>query len=455
MISSQQYGGSGGGPFDDSHLNISKPIIAIHIRCGSEIDAVGVVYEGETGPKTMHGGNGGRLEIFNLIQGESIVRVEGRSGNRMDQLCFVTDKNRKSPYYGGNGGGPFVSNGNGLALQYISGRCGSKLDAFQCHWFGNVDIASQATPSVMVGGGGGGPFDDSTIVNVARKIMSIDIRHGSVVDAIRVNYDGQNQTPFHGGSGGSLSTFNLDSDENIVRIEGRSGSVIDRLQFVTDKGRTSEQYGGNGGSPFSLDGGNKALKYFDGRCGSKLDALRAYWWPIEPISYLVSNMQYTLTQSQLMNADPEYAGSFFIINKSSVQQTITQSGATAYTETSTWSKSYATKTGVKTTFQTGIPFVVEGKVEVSEEFTYTYTFGDTKSTAKTTTQTVNVNVPSQRQIKVVFTAKKTTVDLPYSATIITTFSNGATKSEQIHGTYKGVCLLSLEATYEADTAIVN
>jgi len=309
--------------------------------------------------------------------------------------------------------------------------------------------------AVVVGGGGGGPFDDSTMVNVARKITSIDIRHGSSVDAIRVNYDGQNQTPFHGGSGGSLSTFNLDSDENIVRIEGRSGTILDRLQFVTDKGRTSDLYGGNGGGPFSLDGGGKALKYFDGRSGSRLDAIRAYWWPIQPISYLISNVQYTLTQAQILAADPEYAGSFFVINKSSVLQSMLQSGATAYTETSTWSKTYATKTGVKTTIQTGIPFVFEGKVEVSEEFTYTYSFGDTTSTMKTTTQTVNVNVPAQRQIKVVFTAKKSTIDLPYSATIITTFSNGATKSEQIHGTYKGVCLLSLEATYEADTAITS
>jgi hypothetical protein len=91
MSSSQSFGGNGGNPFDDSALqNVTIPIVAIWIRCGSRVDSLGVVYEGHTTPQVTHGGSGGRDEVFSLLPDEKIIRIEGRSGTKIDQLCFVT-----------------------------------------------------------------------------------------------------------------------------------------------------------------------------------------------------------------------------------------------------------------------------------------------------------------------------------------------------------------------------
>jgi len=452
FTSSPAVGGNGGSPFDDSTGAVDSNITAIHVRCGAMIDAIGVQYEGASAPR-MHGGNGGHLEIFNLLSDEKIIRIEGRSGARVDQLCFITSKGRKSPIYGGNGGGAFLLDGNGHPLRYFAGRSGADLDRLEAHWWNYVlDISLQAIPSTLVGGTGGSPFDDSTAVDVTKRISSITVHSGAAVDAIQVIYDGQ-PAPSHGGTGGDNHTFDLGPDESIIRIEGRSGARLDRIQFITNQGRTSPLYGGDGGDPFLLDGDSKVLKYFDGRSGARVDALRAYWWPIAPTAYYAKNVKYSISEAQILGAPPEVVGSIFLANNSSVQQTASQNCSVSATETSSWSSTVGAKVGVKTSFSCGLPGLADGKVEVSVEASYSYTWGETKSTTKVIGQVVSANIPPNRQMKVNFVAQKANLDVPYSATFVTEFSNGTKKEEIINGVYKGVCVSGLTVEYGKDTPI--
>jgi len=448
-----QFGGTGGGTFDDSkEENVDRTIVAIHIRCGSRVDAVGIVFEGESVPKNFHGGTGGHLEVFSLLSDEKIIRIEGRSGSRLDQLCFVTNK-RKSAVYGGDGGNSFLMDGQGHPLKYFSGRSGSAVDALQAHWCNYViDISAQSIPSEMKGGTGGNAFDDSLQVDVSKRITSIHIRSGNSVDSIQVIYDSASPRA-HGGTGGGDYTFDLGPDESIIRIEGRSGSRIDRLQFFTNQGRVSDLFGGTGGDPFILDGDGKVLKYIEGRSGSRLDALRVNWWPIAPSAYKTTDVKYSISEGQILSAPPEAVGTITLTNRSSVQQNSSQNTSVSVAESSSWTNKVGAKVGVKTSISTGIPFLVDGKVEISVEASYEYSWGTTKTTTRVIGQTVSASIPAGKQMKVNFVAQRATLDVPYSATFVTEFTNGTKKSEYITGVYKGVSVTGLSVEYGQDEPV--
>ncbi|KAG6575365.1 hypothetical protein SDJN03_26004, partial [Cucurbita argyrosperma subsp. sororia] len=104
-----------------------------------------------------------------------------------------------------------------------------------------------------------------------------------------------------------------------------------------------------------------------------------------------------------------------------------------------WNSSVSMKLGVKTTIQTGIPFIFEGKVEISAEFSGQYQWGETKTTSKAVETSYQVTVPPMTTVIVSLLATKGTSDVPYSYTQRDTLINGDTKTSQMDdGVYKGV-----------------
>jgi hypothetical protein len=125
------------------------------------------------------------------------------------------------------------------------------------------------------GGTGGGQFSDD--LTQVRRLIRVNIRHGSRVDGIQAIWqtcEGTQQGNWHGGQGGQLSGFDLGPDEFIVLVEGRSGSRVDSLTFTTNKGNSFGPYGGTGGKDFKVS--NIQLGGFYGRSASELDAI-GFW----------------------------------------------------------------------------------------------------------------------------------------------------------------------------------
>lgn len=87
-----------------------------------------------------------------------------------------------------------------------------------------------------------------------------------------------------------------------------------------------------------------------------------------------------------------------------------------YTETekSTWDATASWKLGVTTTIKAGIPMLVDGAVEVSNEFTGSYNWGSTIE--KTTSQEVEyqVTVPPRTKVTVRLIASQGSCDVPFS-----------------------------------------
>ncbi len=107
------------------------PITKVEVRHGGEIDGLRLYYgvNKVTGP--WHGGKGGKKrETWDVPAGENIVRVEGQSGDRIDNLQFFTDKGHSSPYFGGGKkDNPFkAQDATGRPLRTVVGRSGSRVD---------------------------------------------------------------------------------------------------------------------------------------------------------------------------------------------------------------------------------------------------------------------------------------------------------------------------------------
>jgi hypothetical protein len=112
----------------------------------------------------------------------------------------------------------------------------------------------------------------------------VRIYAGNFIDGVQLVYglsDGRTATSaLHGGAGGNVNTFRLDSNEYIVGISGRYGNYIDALQIHTNR-RTSPIYGGTGGrEDFLIDvpSGNQEVGFI-GRSGRYVDALGLAYAP--------------------------------------------------------------------------------------------------------------------------------------------------------------------------------
>lgn len=143
---------------------------------------------------------------------------------------------------------------------------------------------TQVAPSTNVAGGSGGdPFSDFDLPTGAR-VLAIHIYSGGYVDAVQMQYslaDGRiRMGTKHGGPGGQLSIFRVDSDEIILGISGRYGNYIDSIQIHTTK-RNSPVFGGSGGRQsyrINIPTGNQAIGFI-GRAGKYLDAVGLTYIP--------------------------------------------------------------------------------------------------------------------------------------------------------------------------------
>jgi len=81
---SQTFGGNGGSSFDDTHdIDAWGRVTQIIVRHGSEVDSLGIFWA--NGNFSIRGGTGGTQTVIILDPDEFISRVDGRSGDRLDQ----------------------------------------------------------------------------------------------------------------------------------------------------------------------------------------------------------------------------------------------------------------------------------------------------------------------------------------------------------------------------------
>jgi Jacalin-like lectin domain len=126
------------------------------------------------------------------------------------------------------------------------------------------------------GGQGGNFFVVAMVFDESKHyvVSQINVWSGSYIDAIQLTYTDGESTGKIGGSGGSLTMYNLEGGEQIIELSGRYGSYIDSLSISTNL-RTFPVLGGGGGPReyrYQAPDGMSIIG-FKGSAGSYLDAL--------------------------------------------------------------------------------------------------------------------------------------------------------------------------------------
>jgi len=218
ITSTETLGGGGGNKFAPSKID------SIAIRHGNKVDAI--IINGQ-----KHGGDGGKkTQTLTLGENEYINKLVVRHGEVIDYLGVYTNTGRS---IGGGGSGGRQTILEGIILR-IGGRSGNKLDCLEVT--GKIPLQCQ-----NFGGEGGNDF-------APKKIDSLAIRHGNKVDAIIIN--GHR----YGGDGGKQTqTLTFGEDEYIEKMVVRHGNSIDYLMVYTNIGRKIGG-GGKGGTKSVLEG---------------------------------------------------------------------------------------------------------------------------------------------------------------------------------------------------------
>ena len=441
------FGGNGGSSFDESHkIESWGRIRQIVVRHGNEVDSIGVFWA--NGNFFNHGGTGGTETVINLDPDEFILRIDGRSGDRLDQIIFRSNKRAYGPF-GGGGGRPFTVDFSGKALHYLFGRAGAEIDQIG-FGFGDQPPTMPSTigRSSAHGGTGGNDFDDLHAAGtVLGKIKAITVRHGDQVDSIAAIYDGYTGKTAHGGGGGSEDTFTLDDDEWLTEIRGRSGSQLDQVQFFTSSGRASQVYGGFGGNPFIERKDNSIIKALFGRSGSLVDQLGVYFDDAKPTSIEVTSVHYDTGALNIVQQPPLGVLNQLYVNNSSVPEQSSETKSYQATDTSTTEISETSEVSVQMSFETNFP-VANTTWTLGFKQGVGYKTGSTHQEQNTLQVQFQTTVPPHSAMKGTCVIQQGSYDIPYTATANVTYQNKPPATMTLHGILKGVAAATSIVTWE-------
>lgn len=280
--------------------------------------------------------------------------------------------------------------------------------------------------TVTIGGTGGAAWTtpDATLANGA--ISRIDIRSGTMIDAINVYYNGEPDGS-HGGGGGAAGMFQVQDGYHITKIQSRHGSRVDSLIFIAEpengkgQSQSSPKYGGNGGSEQIIAAQNGlVLRAIDGRSGHEVDSLTFRFGRPYKIANVVVNtdaLAKQLNNANLVNIDGityQNASSKDTTAKFSSSRNITV--ANTVTTTTTVRALFGLEISVKASI-----LVVEANAKVNFELETTDTIGSSNSVTESVTRSWDVEVPcpaGMNTTAIIKLYEATVADVPFTYDIV-------------------------------------
>ncbi|KAE9459992.1 hypothetical protein C3L33_08066, partial [Rhododendron williamsianum] len=157
------------------------------------------------------------------------------------------------------------------------------------------------------------------------------------------------------------------------------------------------------------------------------------------ISREIYNVNFRLLDARIYNQNIITFASSSAENDKQVSDTKTLGFSHKDSRSSTWNGSVSLKLGVTTKIQTGIPFVAQGTVEVSTEFTGEYQWGETVTTENEVRTEYTTTVPPMSKVTISLPATQGSCDVPFSYTQRDTLMNGNVVINNLDdGVYSGI-----------------
>ncbi|XP_061774972.1 natterin-3-like [Nerophis ophidion] len=115
---------------------------------------------------------------------------------------------------------------------------------------------------------------------------------------------------------------------------------------------------------------------------------------------------------------------------------------------SKWDTAFSFSAGVGTTIQTGIPFIIEGKIQFRASVSYKLVKGTTHTEITTHSLSVDTTVQAGYSCTITMRGKKYGLDIPYTARLKRTYSDGETTWTSVTGTYRSIQISEIQAVVD-------
>ncbi len=208
---------------------------------------------------------------------------------------------------------------------------------------------------------------------------------------------------------------------------------------------------------YRLDIGTKAMK-------KKVPASHDSWatrlrvLEPDPITEVmeVIDTKYRIDEAVESNTkDVELYSNTIDNTQSSIDQHSDINSSESVTETSMWQNTVGISFSEKVTFKTGIPFIAEGKVEISSEQKEEYTWGKSYERQKNWGFSVNLIAPARTKAKVIVSVSKSHLKIPYTMKLKCKTASGKIKTNQLGGIYDGDSSYDLKSVYSVTDNLNN
>ncbi|KAI7983007.1 hypothetical protein LOK49_LG15G02353 [Camellia lanceoleosa] len=157
------------------------------------------------------------------------------------------------------------------------------------------------------------------------------------------------------------------------------------------------------------------------------------------LSRKIYNVDFRLMDARIYNKSFLTMANGDSINRTHEPNTVDIKLSYTETKSTTWNASVSMKLGVKTIIQTGVPFIEDGKIQVSAEFNAAYQWGETVTSTSVVKTVYKITVPPMTRIKVSLLATKGSCDVPFSYTQHETLTNGKQITYNMDdGVYTGI-----------------
>ncbi|KAA8544866.1 hypothetical protein F0562_019739 [Nyssa sinensis] len=157
------------------------------------------------------------------------------------------------------------------------------------------------------------------------------------------------------------------------------------------------------------------------------------------LSRAIYNVNYRLRDARIYSQSVLTMANGTAINRSKEPSTVEVKLQYTQSRSKTWNTSVSLKLGIKTSIQTGVPLIAEGKIEIEGEFTGEYQWGQTDESSTGIETVYTVTVPPMTMVKVSLLATKGSCDVPFSYSQRDTLTNGdQITSTMDDGVYTGI-----------------
>jgi len=317
--------------------------------------------------------------------------------------------------------------------------------------FGYETVPSSNTGSGCIGGCDGSPFwvhEEPTNVKELKVWLGGD---SNGFRAIFVQlFSGSEFTQGVIPAQGPDASITFAAGETIVgdiTIDGNGiGTRVGHLSFSTSLNQNFSV--GDQHTPYYFPSGNSFLTGFFGQSSDEVDQLGLYM--MKPIrSGSLQNVNYPTLSSYTVGLTPQIYQTVLCNSDPNITQTQTASFTATVGEKHIWTSTSSFTIGESISVTAGVPEIAQVSMQFHWELSETSQYSQETDTTKTEEQQFPVEVGPRTIVNATFSWWDSECDVPYTADLVYTFTDGSSYTFNVSDTYNGAYITTSTSDYNS------